>query len=72
MKFVSLSQLLGWALFGSNFGLFRVPCFVVLPLGIKRKDRRKKRYKGRERRTRTRKKEREEEGVKRKKKIIKK
>ena len=33
---------------------------------------RKKRYKGRERRTRTRKKEREEEGVKRKKKIIKK
>ena len=34
----------------------------------KKKDRRKKRYKGRERRSRTRKKEGEEEGVKRMKK----
>ena len=34
----------------------------------KKKDVRKKSYKGRERRSRTRKKEREEEGVKRKKK----
>ena len=36
--------------------------------GLKIKDGRKKRYKGRERRSRTRKQEREEEGVKRKKK----
>ena len=38
--------------------------------GLKKKDGRKKRYKGRERRSRTRKQEREEECVKRKKKII--
>ena len=69
MKFVSLSQLLGCPLFGSNFGLFRVPGFIVSFVGIKNtKDRRKKKYKGRERMSRTRKKEREEEGVKRKKK----
>ena len=36
--------------------------------GLKKKDGRKKRYKGRERRSRTRKEEREEEGVKIKKK----
>ena len=69
MKFVSLSQLLGCPLFGSNSGLFTVPGFIVSLVGIKKKkDRRKKRYKGRERRSRTRKKKREEEGVKIKKK----
>ena len=67
MKFLSLSQLLGCPLFGSNFGLFRVPGFIV-SLGIKKKDRKKKGYKGKERRSRTRKKEREGKGVKRKKK----
>ena len=36
MKFVSLSQLLGCPLFGSNFGLFTVPGFIV-SLGIKKK-----------------------------------
>ena len=72
MKFVSLSQLLGCPLFGSNSGLFRVAGFIVSLVGIlKKKYRRKKRYKGRERRSRTRKKETGEEGVKRKKKIIK-
>ena len=66
MKFVSLSQLLGCPLFGSNSGLFTVPGFIVSLAGIlKKRDGRKKRYKGRERRSRTRK-EREEEGVKRK------
>ena len=70
MRFVSLSQLLGCPLFGSNFGLFRVLGFIVSLVGIKKrkKDGRKKRHKGRETRSRTRKKEREEEGVKRKKK----
>ena len=48
VKFVSLSQLLGCSLFGSNFGLFRVPGFIV-SLGIKKKDRKKKGYKGKER-----------------------
>ena len=71
MKFVSLSQLLGCPLFGSNSGLFTVPGFIVSLVRIlKKEDGRKKRYKGRERRIRTRKKEREEEDVKRKK-IIK-
>ena len=67
VKFVSLSQLLGCSLFGSNFGLFTVPGFIVSLVGIekKKKDGRKKIYKGRERRSKTRKKEREEEGVKR-------
>ena len=32
MKFVSLSQLLGCPLFGSNFGFFTVPGFIVSPL----------------------------------------
>ena len=51
---------------GSNFGLFRLPGFIVSLVGIKKKiEGRKKRYKGKERRNRTRKKEREE-GVKRK------
>ena len=71
MKFVSLSHLLGCPLFGSNFGLFTVPGFIVSLVGIykkkQKKDRRKKSYKGRERRSRTRKKEREEGGVNRKK-----
>ena len=43
--------------------LFTVPGFIVSLVGIKKKDRGKKRYKRRER-SRTRKKEREEEGVK--------
>ena len=36
VKYVSLSQLLGCPLFGSNFGLFTVPGFIV-SLGIKKK-----------------------------------
>ena len=34
VKFVSLSLLLGCPLFGSNFGLFRVPGFIVSLVGI--------------------------------------
>ena len=49
VKFVSLSQLLGCPLFGSNCGLFTVPGVIVSFVGIKKK-RRKKRYKGKERR----------------------
>ena len=69
MKFVSLSQLLGCPLFGSNSGLFTVPGFTVSLVGIKKRkteeeEGRKKRYKGKDRRNKTRKKEREEEGVK--------
>ena len=41
VKFVSLSQLLGCPLFGSNFGLFRVPGFIVSHVGIKKKKRKK-------------------------------
>ena len=67
VTFVSLSQLLGCPLFGFSFGLFRVPGFIVSLVGIKKKDGRKKRYKGRERRSRARKKEREEEGDKERK-----
>ena len=37
MKFVSLSQLLGCPLFGSKFGLFRVPGFIVSLVGFKKK-----------------------------------
>ena len=37
MKFVSLSQLLGCLLFGSNSGLFTVPGFIVSLVGIKKK-----------------------------------
>ena len=71
MKFVSLSQLLGCPLFGSNSGLFTVPGFIVSLVGILKKGGRKKRYKGRERWSRTKEKESKEQGVKRKKKIIK-
>ena len=64
-----MSQLLGCPLFRSNFGLFRLPDFIVSLVGLKKKDEgRKKRYEGKERRNRTRKKEREEEGVKRERK----
>ena len=38
MKFVSLSQLLGCPLFGSNFHLFTVPGFIVSLVGIKKKE----------------------------------
>ena len=64
VKFVSLSQLLGCPLFGSNPGLFTVPGFIVSLVRIKEKKKRKKekeeegrrkRYKGKERRNRTRK-----------------
>ena len=70
VKFVSLSQLLGCPLFGSNFGLLEFLVLLSHLWGFKNKDGRKKRYKGRERRNRTRKQERREEGVKREK-IIK-
>ena len=60
MKFVSLSQLLGCPLFGSNFGLFKVPGLIVSLVGFKKKDGRKKRYKGRERRSRTKKEKKKE------------
>ena len=39
VKFVSLSQLLGCPLFGSNFGLFTVPGFIVSRVRIKKKKR---------------------------------
>ena len=38
VKFVSLSQLLGCPLFGSNSGLFTVPGFIVSLVGIKKKE----------------------------------
>ena len=34
VKSVSLSQLLGCPLFGSNFGLFTVPGFIISLVGI--------------------------------------
>ena len=40
MKFVSLSQLLGCPLFGSNSGLFTVLGFIVSLMGIKKKKKR--------------------------------
>ena len=40
MKFVSLSQLLGCPLFGSNSGLFTVSGFIVSLLEIKKEGRR--------------------------------
>ena len=46
MKFVSLSKLLGCPLFGSNFGLFRVPGFIVSFVGIKRKTEGRRAIKG--------------------------
>ena len=42
VKFVSLSQLLGCPLFGSNSGLFTVPGFIVSLVGIKKKKKKKK------------------------------
>ena len=46
MKFVSLSQLWGYSLFGSNSGIFTVPGFIVSLVGIKKEDRRKRGIKG--------------------------
>ena len=71
MKFVSLSQLLGCPLFGSNSGLFTVPGFIVLLVGIKKKKKKKEEgrrdKKGKKGRMNKKiKKQREEEGVKRK------
>ena len=43
MKFVSLSQLLGCSLFGSNSGLFTVPGFIVSHVGIKKKNKKGRR-----------------------------
>ena len=37
VKFVSLSQLLGCPLFGSNFVFFTVPGFIVSLLGLKKR-----------------------------------
>ena len=37
VEFVSLSQLLGCPLFGSNSGLFTVPGFIVSLVGVKKK-----------------------------------
>ena len=37
VKFVSLSNLFGWLLFGSNWGLFIAPGFIVSLVGIKKK-----------------------------------
>ena len=69
VKFVSLSQVLGCPLFGSNSSLFTVPGFIVSLLGVKKNEEEgKKRYKGKKRRNKTGKKERDEDGVKRKKK----
>ena len=39
VKYVSLSQLLGYPLFGCNSGLFTVPGFIVSLVGIKKKRR---------------------------------
>ena len=58
MKFVSLSWLLGWPLFGSNSGLFRAPGFILLPVGKGEKKKKKgRKEQGIE-------KERKEEGIK--------
>ena len=47
VKFVSMSWLLGWPLFGSNFGLFRALGFIVSPVGKReREGKRKKRREG--------------------------
>ena len=46
VKFVSLSQLLGWPLFGSNSGLFTSPGFIVSPVG--KRERRKTKGDGKE------------------------
>ena len=45
VKFVSLSQLLGCPLFGSNSGLFTVPGFIVSLVGIKKKKKEKEKKK---------------------------
>ena len=54
MKFVSLSELLGLPLFGSNSGLFTFPGFIVSLVGIKKEEEEEegseKRYKWKERR----------------------
>ena len=60
MKFVSLSQLLGWPLFGSNSGLFTTPGFIVSLVGKEKK--REGRKEGR--RNTKGKKGKKEEGVK--------
>ena len=60
MKFVSLSQLLGLPLFGSNSGPFIVPGFIVSLVGIKKKRRRRMRKEEEIKRGR------KEEGVKKK------
>ena len=63
MEFVSLSQLLGCLLFGSNFGLFTVPGFIVSLVGILKKRRKEKKRRKKEKIKR----ERKEEGIKKEK-----
>ena len=48
VKFVLLSWLLGWPLFGSNSGLFRAPGFIVSPVGKGEKRKKKRKREGRE------------------------
>ena len=43
VKFVSLSQLLGCPLFGSNSGFFTIPGCIVSLVGLKKERERKKR-----------------------------
>ena len=42
VKFVSLSQLLGYPIFGSNSGLFTVLGFIVSLVGIKKINKRRR------------------------------
>ena len=56
MIFVSLPQLLGCPLFGSNSGLFTVPSFIVSLVGIKKKKGKKKKEGVKEERVKERKK----------------
>ena len=58
VKFVSLSQLLGCPLFGSNSGLITAPGFIVSLVGIKKKGKRRDKKGKKGRRNKTRKKER--------------
>ena len=68
MTFISLSQLLGCPLFGSNFGLFTVPGFIVSLVGIKKKKTGERRDIKGEKEGVEQERRKEEEGVKIKKK----
>ena len=72
VKFVSLSQMLEWPLFGSTSGLFTVPGFIVsLVKGGRKKEGRRDKKGKQGRRNKKRKKERKK-GVKRKRITLKK